>query len=108
MSKQITISLPHNLSEAEVKSRLASAITDARAKHPAALKSATETWNGNRMDFRATAMGQTITGSVDIQPKVVHVSVDLPFMLAMLANRIRPQIESEGRKLLTGPQRRTG
>src|SRR4051794_40815472 len=100
MAKTITISFPHDLTEEELKRRLVTGIADARLKHPQALKGAQETWNGNQMSFRAAAMGQTITGRVDVAPKMVTVSVDLPFMLAMLANKIRPQIEREGRKLL--------
>ena len=96
------------LNEAQVKQRLTSAIADARAKHPQIMSGAQESWVGNRMTFRASAMGQTISGFVDVLPKVVNISIELPLMLAMLANRIRPQIESEARKLLSAPQRKTG
>jgi hypothetical protein len=37
---------------------------------------------------------------VRIEPSVVHVTVSLPTLLAMFAGKIRPRIESEGRKLL--------
>ncbi len=59
-----------------------------------------ETWNGNRMDLTASAMGQTVTGRIDVQPNVVNLQVDLPFFLAMLAKKVLPQVESETRKLL--------
>ena len=97
------MSFPHNLSEAEVKSRIASAIADTKLKHPALMAGATETWNGDRMDFRFAVMGQSVTGDVQIEPGTVHLHIDLPFVLAMLAERIKPQIESEGRKLLGQP-----
>ena len=103
MSRQITLSFPHNLTEAEVKSRLAGAIADAKAKHPTIMAGATETWTGNRMDFRFAVMGQAVTGDVLIDAKTVYLHVNLPFVLAMLAERIKPQLESEGRKLLGGP-----
>ena len=103
MSRQITLSFPHNLSEAEVKSRLSSAIADVKRKHPTVMGGATESWTGNRMDFRFAVMGQSVTGDVQIDPKMVHLHVDLPTVLAMLAERIKPQLESEGRKLLGGP-----
>ena len=97
------MSFPHNLTEAEVKTRLSGAIADAKAKHPAIMGGATETWTGDRMDFRFAVMGQSVTGAVQIEPKTVHLHIDLPLVLAMLADRIKPQIEAEGRKLLGGP-----
>ncbi len=52
----------------------------------------------------ASAMGQTVTGPVEIQAKQVNVHVDLPMLLAMPAGKIKPQIEARGRKLLEKPQ----
>ena len=59
-----------------------------------------EKWNGNHLDFNLTAMGQSVSGRVDVEPKDVKLEVDLPFMLAMLAGRFKKQVETEGRKLL--------
>lgn len=104
MSRQITLSFPHNLTEAEVRSRLVNAIADTKRKHPTIMGGATETWTGNRMDFRFAVMGQSVTGDVQIEPKTVHLHINLPLVLAMLAEKIKPQIESEGRKLLAAPK----
>jgi hypothetical protein len=104
MSQQLTLSIPHRLSEAEVKTRLTGAIADARQKHPTILAGAQETWSGNRMDFRITMLGQLITGDVVIEPNVAHLHVNLPWMLQLLAQQIRPQIEAEARKLLDSPK----
>jgi hypothetical protein len=101
MAKSVTVSLSHDLSPDEVKRRIVSGIADARAKHAELLKGAQETWtNDNQMDFAARAMGQNITGNVRIEPRVVHVTVTLPMLLAMFAAKVKPRIESEGRKLL--------
>jgi hypothetical protein len=104
MAKTISMTLPHELGEEEVKRRMLAGIADARAKYPGYLKNAHETWNGNTMEFTGSAMGQTVTGRVQIEPKQVHIHVDLPMLLAMLAGRILPRIESEGKKLLSGPK----
>lgn len=101
MPRQLTISIPHNLSESEVQPRITGAIADARRKHPTILAGAHETWSGNRMDFRFSALGQTITGDIVIEPRTVHLNINLPWALSVLAERMRPQIEAEGRKLLT-------
>jgi hypothetical protein len=101
MAKSITVTLSHELTPAEVKRRLIQGIADARTNHGEVLKGAHETWSSdNQMDFTARAMGQNISGSVRIEPSVVHVTVTLPMLLAMFASKITPRIESEGRKLL--------
>jgi hypothetical protein len=101
MGKTITVSVPHDLPPAEVKRRLVEAIAEARTKHGDLLKDTHETWpTENRMDFSARAMGQTISGSMQIEPTHVHVRVDLPMLLAMFASAVKPKIEEEAQKLL--------
>jgi hypothetical protein len=102
MAKPITVSVPHDLPPAEVKRRLVDAIVEARTKHGDLLKDAHETWpTENRMDFSARAMGQSISGSMQIDPTHVHVTVNLPTLLAMFASTVKPKIEEEAQKLLT-------
>ena len=100
MPKTITVTLQHDLPPDEVKRRITNAILDARAQHPELMRGATERWTENQMDFVAKAMGQTMNGRVVVEPKVVHMSLDLPLMLAMFAGNLKPQIEAQGRKLL--------
>jgi hypothetical protein len=101
MAKSVRISIPHELSPAEVKRRLVEAIADARAKHGELLREAHEEWpSDDRMHFTAQAMGQRISGSVHIEQTQVHVTVMLPMLLAMFASKLTPRIEDEARKLL--------
>jgi hypothetical protein len=101
MAKSVTVSVPHELPPAEVKQRLLNAIADARTKHEDLLRDARETWRGDdQMDFTARAMGQTITGSVRIEPTHVHLTVRLPMLLAMFAGKLKPRIAGEAQKLL--------
>ena len=101
MAKAVTVSIPHDLSPEEVKRRLVSGIADARAKHDHLFEGTQEQWSSeNQMDFTARAMGQTINGNVRIEPRVLHVTVSLPMLLALFAEKLRPRIESEGKKLL--------
>ena len=97
----MTVSVPHGLPPAEVKRRLVEAIAEARTKHGDLLKHARETWpTENQMDFSASAMGQSISGSMRIDPTHVHVTVNLPMLLAMFASTVKPKIEAEAKKLL--------
>jgi hypothetical protein len=104
MPKPITITLPHKLTQAEIKGRLESALAEARGHYPAYAGSLRETWTANRMDFMVSAMGQAVTGRIDVLPDTLQIQVDLPVFLAMMADAIRNRLENEGRKLLAAPK----
>ena len=99
-NKTISISIPHRLTQEEARSRLQKGLTDLKAQHAASIAQVSETWNGNQMSFRLTAMGQAITGRVDVLPSTIKLDIDLPWLLAAFAEKFRPRIEQEGRKML--------
>ena len=99
-NKTITITIPHRLTQQEARTRLQKGITDLKAQHAASIAQVAETWNGDQMSFRLTAMGQAITGRVDVQPSAIKLDIDLPWLLAAFAEKFRPRIEQEGRRML--------
>ena len=103
MPKTISVSISPRLAPAEVRARIDSALADLRKQFPQYAGTLRETWVGNELSFEMSAVGQAITGRADVQPDLVHIHVDLPMLVAMLADKIRPRIEAEARKLLSGP-----
>ena len=99
-NKTITVTIPHRLTQAEARARLQKGLTDLKAQHAASIAQVAETWDGDRMSFKLTAMGQAITGRVDVQPSAVKLDIDLPWLLAAFAEKFRPRIEQEGRRML--------
>ncbi len=59
-----------------------------------------EHWEEDRLHFEGTAMGQKITGRFDVKPESVQIQLDLPEILALIADKVRSKLQSEGRKLL--------
>ena len=55
-----------------------------------------ETWTGNRLAFRCSALGQQASGLIDVADDHIRVEVTLPWLLAKLAERIAPAIQKEG------------
>jgi len=103
MSKTIKVSLPHHTTPAQAKAKIVTGLADARQKYGKHLTQTVDTWTSeDRLEFKSTVLGQTVTGRLHIDAENVNVELDLPMLLSMFANKIRPQIESEGRKLL-GP-----
>lgn len=106
MSKTIDVSIPHRLSRDEARSRL----RDGAARLQAQFAGGTgggvpvaqvhQSWHDYHNDFQFTAMGQSIAGRMDVEPDCIRLSVDVPWMLGMIAETIRGHIEQETRKLL--------
>ena len=96
----LTVAIPHQLTRAEAKRRIEEGVTQLQQQYGATLGHLTRTWNGDTMDFTLHVLGTTLPGQVHVEDQVVRVNVALPWMFSLLAERIKPQIEQEGRKLL--------
>jgi hypothetical protein len=57
-------------------------------------------WDGDRLHFEAGALGQKMTGRLDVTDDALRMEVDLPEMLAMLADRISGKLKETAGKLL--------
>ncbi len=99
MSKPLTVVIPHNLGQAEARRRLESGLASLTGDLPGAGE-IRQTWIGDRLDFSAGMMGQTINGMIDVLANEVRLEVALPGLLGMMAGKIRGKIEEKGRVLL--------
>jgi putative polyhydroxyalkanoate system protein len=96
----LTASIPHQLPRAEVKRRIQDELGKLRQQHGALLQGVQETWHGDTMTFAVTTLGQSVSGSVEVQDQAVQIAIELPWMLAMLAGTVKQRIEQQGRQLL--------
>jgi putative polyhydroxyalkanoate system protein len=99
MAKTITVSLPHHTTREEARRKVMAGVASHKQQF-ARMAQVEDSWTGDQMQFKATAMGQTLTGRVDVTDENVVVNVDLPMFLAMMSGRIKGEIETQGRKLL--------
>ena len=99
-NKTIAISIPHRLTQDEARRRLQTGIAEMKTRFAGQVANIDETWTGNTVAFKFAVMGQAVTGRAEVLPEAVKLDVDLPWMLAMLADKIRPKVEEEGRRLL--------
>ena len=100
MSKPLVVSLPHNLGKAEATRRLRGGLTGLKSQFGDKVATIQETWTGDRMDFRVGAMGQTINGFLDVAEDHVRVEVQLPWILAMVAEKAKHFIQKQGTLML--------
>jgi hypothetical protein len=101
MSTPITIELPHSLGRQEARRRIEVGFGRLEQQLLAGgLVRARTSWSGDRMSFSAQALGQALTGRLDVQDTLVRMEVDLPLVLAMIADQIRGRLQREGQLLL--------
>jgi hypothetical protein len=100
MSKPLFVSIPHHLGKDEATRRLQSGLANARTHFGHLFTLQEETWSGNNLAFRLTALGQAIGGTVDVFDDRVDLQVTLPWLLAKLAETIQPLIRREGTLML--------
>jgi len=100
MARSISLTIPHKLTQAEVRSRIQKGISDAQRDHAGKFSKLEHNWNENHLDFNVGILGQSVTGAVDVNPADVVVHIDLPWMLAAFADKIRPQIKAQADKML--------
>lgn len=101
MSKPIQISIPHELGAAEARRRIEGRFARIADQVPGmGMAKIRESWTGDRMHFYAKALGQEMSGHVDVLDREVRMEVQLPVMLAMLADSLRGRLGQAGRRLL--------
>lgn len=57
-------------------------------------------WNGNQLNFSGGGLGQTVSGRLDVQADAVLVQIELPDLLAAIADRISGRLRQTTQKLL--------
>jgi hypothetical protein len=55
-----------------------------------------ETWTGDHLAFRLSALGQMVSGSIDVAEDHIDVELVLPWLLAQLVDNLQPLIRREG------------
>jgi len=100
MSKPLVVSIPHHLGKDEAARRLKNGLGSARTSFGHLFTVLEETWTGDRLAFRVSAIGQVASGTLDVFDDHVNLEVVLPWLLATVAGAITPLIRKEGALML--------
>lgn len=96
------IALPHTLGKDEVRRRLKGRAHEIADFMPGGMAEVEVAWPAeDRMTLSVGAMGQTVSGEIDIEERQVVFEVTLPPALSFVEPLIKGSIEKKGRKLLT-------
>ena len=80
--------------------RLKSGLAEVRAKYSQLFSVSEETWDGDRLQFRISALGQAVSGTIDVAEDSVRLEIFLPWLLAKVVETLQPLIRREGTLLL--------
>jgi hypothetical protein len=100
MGKPITVAIPHQLGRAEARRRIEEGFSRLAAQLGGGLAQVHKSWSGDQLQFAARALGQSLSGRLDVLDDQVRMELDLPPFLALIADRIRGRVQTEGRLLL--------
>jgi hypothetical protein len=100
MSKPVVVSIPHRLGRAEATARIKKGLGHVQTHYASLMNVQEETWSGDMVDFRLSALGQTASGRIDIRETEVVVTVTLPWLLARMAEGAQKLIRREGTLML--------
>ena len=100
MAKPIVVSIPHRLGQDEATRRLKSGLERARTGFGSQFSVLQEEWSGNHLDLRIAMLGQETGGKIDVADDHIQIEVELPWLLAAIADKARGLIEKQGRLML--------
>ena len=103
MSQPLLVAIPHTLSRSEARRRLDSGIGRLRPDLGALLSGLDYHWEGDTLNFIASAMWQRITGRIEVLDDVVRVEIDLPWIMQLLRDTVAKQVRGRGVALLEKP-----
>ena len=101
MATPITISVPHQLGRAEARRRVEAGFAKIIHVLPGSSGTCNEQWDGDRLTFGVAAMGQTVTGVVNVLDAAVTMEIEWPGVLGMIAGGLSDRLRKVGQLLLT-------
>ena len=100
MTKPLVVSIPHDLGKAEATRRLQHGVGQMKSQFGDKIASLESNWAGDRMNFKVGAMGQNVAGHLEVSEDSVRVELQLPWILAMIAEKAKNFIQKQGTLML--------
>jgi hypothetical protein len=103
LARPVTVNIPHSLGKDEARRRIEEGFGRMRQQMTGgvgAMLAIQERWEGDRLHFEGGGLGQKLTGRLDVLADSVRLEVDLPEILAAIADKIAGRLKTEGQKLL--------
>lgn len=96
MAQPFVMTVTHQLGRQEARNRLQSGFSHAGQAFPGF----EQQWTGDQMDFRLGAMGQTVTGRIEVLDDCARIEVHLPGILGWFGSTIGRRIGQQATLML--------
>jgi len=101
MAAPTIVEIPHKLGREEVRRRMSSRVGDLAKRIPGGMADVSSSWaSEDRMLLDVVAMGQKVAATVDVEERLVRVTLALPMMLAFMAGPITAMVRKSGEDML--------
>ena len=101
MATPICVSIPHQLGRAEARRRIETGFAKLVAQLPGSAGTCRERWDGDQLTFSVRAMGQSVSGIVQVLDAAVTMELELPAVLGLVASSLQGHLQKAGQLLLT-------
>jgi hypothetical protein len=98
------VAIPHGLGREEARRRLRENSHKMAEGFPGGMAEVTTRWAGeDRLEMAISALGQSLTGHIDVADTQVLLSIELPAALNFVKPLIEGAVREQGRKMLAPP-----
>ena len=101
MASPIIISIPHQLGRTEARRRIEGGFAKIIRLLPGSTAPARQHWEGDRLVFSVAALGQTVSGAIQVLDATVTMEIELPGVLHVIAGGLKDRLQKVGQLLLT-------
>lgn len=103
MTSPTVVDIPHTLGREEARRRVRARIGELPGHIPGGMAEVRSSWTGeDSMALEVKAMGQTLSGTLDIEDRVIRVTMLLPPLLSMMSGVLAAAVKTQGSQLLLG------
>jgi len=88
------------IGQEEALRRMKTGLANARTQYGHLFTVKEETWTGNQLSFRISALAQETSGVLSVEDDHVRLEIILPWLLARIANNAQALIRDKGRLML--------
>ncbi len=100
MSK-INVIVPHALAQKEATARIKKLLKEIKSQYGKKISNLKETWKDDQGEFSFEVMNYEVAGTLEVTPKQVRFSGDLPWQAALFKGKIESVIKERATDLLS-------
>jgi len=100
MQKPIVVYVGHQLGKEEATRRIKDGLSRLAGGMAGQFLMSQTKWTDNHLDFRASLLGQSAFGTLDVGDDQIRIEVTLPFILHVVAEKAKMLIQRQGQLLL--------